>query len=127
MNLPRRKPTLADFALIFFIILSGILFLAATSGKAPAAYATLTSADGSFRIDLSKDTALAVSSNGYDYIIEVSGGEIYVKDCNCPDGICKTTKAVGKRPGSIVCVPGKLMINCNTGGDSGENADFIIP
>ncbi len=127
MKLPEKKPTVADFALVFIVILSGILFLIFSSLGSPSSRATVAGTDGVFTVDLSNDAVYSVSSNGIDYVIEVSDCEIDVIKSNCPDGTCLNTKSIGKRPGSIVCVPGKLVISCGDGGENENGADFIIP
>ncbi len=125
MRLPGRKPTLADIVLIAVIVLSGALFLIAASGNGGASSATVRTENEEFEVPLGKNAEFPVSSGGYDFVIAVADGEIYVAESNCPDGICKATRPVGKRRGSIVCMPAKLIINCEAGGDDG--ADVIVP
>lgn len=125
MRLPAKKPTIADFVLTAAIILSGVLFLLFASGKSASSKAVITTPDKTIEVDLGENTSFPLTSNGYDFVIAVADGEIYVKESNCHDKICKATGAVGKRPGSIVCMPAKLIITCKAGGENG--ADVIIP
>ncbi len=110
MERPKRKLTVFDAILIFVIILTAALPIIFT--KSDNTKAVISTAGGSMTVDLAADTAFILESNGYHFKISVSNGEIYVEESDCPDGICKNTRPVGKTNGSIVCLPAKLMITC---------------
>ena len=124
--LPRKKITLCDVFIMVAVaalaVLSVILF--SLVGRENA-YAVVKTDVGSFTIPLDSDSTHAFSSNGFTYTAEVKDGEIYIVDADCPDGICKNTRAIGKRGGSIICVPGKMIVTCET--EETQNADVVVP
>ena len=125
MRLPTKKPTVPDFVLIFVLILSAVIVPVAAGG-ASSDTATVQTAEKTFKVDLSRDTEFSFSSNGYDFTAAVKDGEIYIVECTCPDKICRSTGAIGKNSGAIVCMPAEMVISCDNGGDA-DDADFIIP
>ncbi len=128
MVLPKRKITLTD---VIIIVLAVILTVASFTflylNKNDHTTATVTTADGEFTVDLGEDRTFGITSNGYRYTIIVENGEISVDEADCRDGICRNTRPVGKNGGTIVCLPGKLVISSSKEVRSDGEADVIIP
>ena len=125
--LPKKKLTAADIVIIAAIALLTVLsvILIAVSGKTEV-HAIVKTDRETFAVPLGKDIVYTFTSNGYTYTAEVSDGEIFISSANCPDGICANTRAIGKRSGAIICVPGKMMIKCGSEGDN-NGADVVVP
>ena len=126
--IPQKKITVFYIIIIVSVVLitvlSFIFILTASSGTTEAHIMTQ---DKSFEVSLEKDDEFDLKSNGYTYRIKVDNGEISVIQADCPDGVCRNTPAIGKKKGSIVCLPGKLIIECKTAGGESDGADVVVP
>ena len=126
--IPHKKLTVADIVIIVAValitVISFIFILAPSSGQSTAHIIT---AEKAFDVSLEKDEKFDLESNGYNYSVMICDGEISVEKATCPDGICRNTPAVGKKKGSIVCLPGKLIIECNDAGGDENGADVVVP
>ena len=126
--LPKKKFTAVDLGIIVFAVLiaaSSVIFL--NSRTTNAKRVTVTADDSTFSLDLSENYVHEFKSNGYSFKAEIKDGEISIIESDCPDGICKNTPAIGKKSGTIVCLPAKMIISCINEEDSNENADAVIP
>ena len=127
-EIPKKKLTLIDIIIIASVV---ILIIASAyiiySNHSTSGTAVIHTADNEFSVSLSEDNKYKFSSNGYSFCAEVKDGEISIKSADCPDGICKSSPAIGKRNGTIVCVPACMYISCEEGVSEQDNADFIIP
>ena len=126
--LPEKKFTAVDFGIIVFaIVLAALAVIYLNTRNANAIQVTVTADNSSFTLDLTEDAVHEFKSNGYSFKAEIKDGEISIAESDCPDGICKNTSAIGKKSGTIVCLPAKMMITCKSEEDSNENADAVIP
>ena len=125
--LPKRRLCRGDFIAVgCTILLCAISFFFLLSGNDNNDKATVTTADTSFEIDLTHDFEKQVTSNGYNYVIKVESGRAFVKEADCPDGTCRSMKPVTINGGSVICVPGKLVIEASGKGGTAD-ADLIVP
>lgn len=67
----------------------------------------------------------AESGGGYNLVV-VENGYAYIKDADCPDGVCKKSGKISRAGQSIICVPHKLKIEIKGKSQSLVNKDGII-
>lgn len=126
--LPNKKPTALDFIIIAIFLAFALLFIFFSIGGESLSV-TVTSDVGETTYPLDRDMTLHISSGGYNYTVEIKDGKAAVTEADCPDGICKNTRPIDRDGGSIICVPGGLLIKSNISHGEAENgkADIIIP
>ncbi|MCD8108413.1 MAG: NusG domain II-containing protein [Oscillospiraceae bacterium] len=70
-------------------------------------------------ITLSGETYAEVSLSGSKKVeipveglltVVIDGGEVYVTDSTCPDGLCERSGAISKSGESIVCLPNGVVV-----------------
>lgn len=62
------------------------------------------------RYSLLEDNVYIISGEtGYNLLV-ISGGEAFITDADCPDGLCMKQKAISRKGESIICLPHKLVI-----------------
>ena len=127
--LPKNKLTFADTAVCIAVVLITVCISLgpAFSRSAKPRQIEVTVQKQSTVYSLEKSDAVGIESNGYHYVIEISNGEAFISSADCPDRTCSHMKPIGKREGSIVCIPGELVIKTVSEGGSGDEADIILP
>ncbi|MBR6916821.1 MAG: NusG domain II-containing protein [Clostridia bacterium] len=125
-KMPSKRITIVDIIiLVSVVVITALSVLLTIFGSSPSSAAVITTADESFEVSLQSDRTFEFSSNGYNYKAVVADGEISIVECDCPDGICRSSAPVGKNGGSIVCIPGKVIITCGEEVTSDE-ADVVV-
>lgn len=124
--LPSKKPTALDLVVTCLVVALALLSALFTFRSNTSQIEVITESEH-LTFDLDKDQTIALTSGGYSYTLVIKDGSAEITEADCPDGTCARTGAIGKRGGSIVCVPGGLLIKCVQRGTSDGNADFIIP
>ena len=71
---------------------------------------------------LSENRTIEVTSNGIRLTVVIDGGEVWVKDADCPDLVCKHTGKISRGGEVILCAPAGLRIQVRGGGD---DVDFV--
>ena len=110
------KPKKGDLAAVFFVFICvAAFFIPKLFAKDESAVAVV-SVNGKeiARLDLSKDTVLTVSEE-YTAEICVEGGQVFIRESDCPGGDCVRTGKIGKKGQSIVCLPNKLTVRIEGG------------
>ncbi len=59
----------------------------------------------------------AVDIGGTNTLV-IENGEAYMKSATCPDKLCIRQGKIGKKGGSIVCLPNKVAVESNSGFDA---------
>ncbi len=127
-RIPKKKLTICDCAILAaVVVLTAVSFIFVLRPSNDAGYAKIVTAETSFTVELDKsDYKFDFESCGYHYTALVDDGSISVVSADCPNKECVSSRSIGKRPGSIVCLPGKMIITCEEV-DSVEDADIIVP
>ena len=68
---------------------------------------------------LNQNAVFEFEYGGLKNTIAVENGKIFVKDSNCPDGICVSYGKVNTAGRSIICLPHNLKIIITGGGGNG--------
>lgn len=55
-------------------------------------------------------------------VLVIQGGEAYMSEANCPDGLCMRQKAISKRGESIICLPHRLVAEVTAGEEAEMDA-----
>ncbi|MCD8006115.1 MAG: NusG domain II-containing protein [Oscillospiraceae bacterium] len=102
----KLNPDLLLFLAI--ILVAGLLFalLSAFQGDGSTVVVTLngeTYAEAS----LSKDVEIDVEGL---LTVVIEGGEVWVTDSTCPDGLCEGMGSISKSGESIVCLPNGIVV-----------------
>lgn len=120
----RKDLLLAGAALLAALL----LFLAgALLSRGEAAYVVVT-VDGreALRAPLSVDERYEFKQeDGSVNVLEVSGGAARMVEANCRDGLCIRQGATRSAAKSIVCLPHKLVVRLESGGEAAQGGDDL--
>ena len=58
--------------------------------------------------DLDEDREIRISENN---VCEIRGGQVRMTYASCPDKLCVHSRPVGAGGGSIVCLPGRIVLH----------------
>lgn len=59
---------------------------------------------------LAEDNIYIISYEDEYNLLMISGGEAFISDADCPDGLCMKQRAISRKGESIICLPHKLVI-----------------
>lgn len=70
------------------------------------------------RYPLGEEQAIKISAGDGGYnILEIKGGEADITEASCPDKICVGQHPVKRRGESLVCLPNKVVVEIQNGGE----------
>ena len=126
--MPKKKITPNDVIIISLVFVIGVVSLIFVfSKKRDTKNAVIKTGEDTLTVSLDTDGDYEFASNGYKFTAAVRNGEIYVVSSDCPDGVCRNTPPIGKRDGTIICLPAKMMIYCTAEVDDTNEADISVP
>ena len=98
------------------LLLAGILYLCLRPGGA-GAWAVVTE-DGreTARYPLSEERTVTLGEDDYN-VLRISGGAAAVIEANCGDNTCVRMGEISREGESIVCLPHRLIVRVEGGGD----------
>lgn len=67
-------------------------------------------------LPLSEDQELTLNETGYNRV-RVSDGAVFMEEAGCPDQICVKTGRVDQAGGVIACLPHRVIVYVESGGD----------
>lgn len=117
-----RKKTRNDIILATAVILTAVVaMLLWQFSRTDGAYAVvLTDGVETARYALDTDTEVMLRTGEGDVnTLVISEGKAFVRDANCPDGICVGHRPISKTGETIVCLPHKLVIKIIAPADAG--------
>lgn len=80
------------------------------NGSSGGSVAVVRNGQEEGRYSLLEDNVYIISGEtGYNLLV-ISGGEAFITDADCPDGLCMKQKAISRKGESIICLPHKLVI-----------------
>ncbi|MCI8465769.1 MAG: NusG domain II-containing protein [Lachnospiraceae bacterium] len=74
------------------------------------------------RYSLSESLTVELSSPGGTNRLVIENGTAKITEADCPDRLCVNQKAVRYQGESIICLPHKMTIRIEGGGESGVDA-----
>ena len=118
----QTKPTWWDLlAAGAVLLLACVLFCVPLTAKTGECVEIATP-DGVQVYSLSEARELTFSSNGVTLTVVIGNGEVFVKESDCPDGVCVAGGRISKSGETILCAPAKILLT-GKGGDG--NVDFV--
>ena len=76
------------------------------------------------RLSLDDDTEFSIQGfNGGKNLLEIKDGECFMKEADCPDGLCIHQGKISKSNQSIICLPHRVVITVE--GNKDESLDAI--
>ena len=110
-----------DIVIICIVLVAAILVgayaLLATLSKTDGERLLVETPEGQKSFLLSEDSEFDIKSCGYTLTVRIEAGEARVLYCDCPDGICESMGAIGRSGESIVCVPARVKLYIDGGGE----------
>ncbi len=71
---------------------------------------------------LSEFCEVTVESRGYHLTVVIANGEAFVKESDCPDGICRESRVISRPGEGILCAPAGVRLGVR-GGD--DDVDYV--
>lgn len=71
---------------------------------------------------LSEERSVEIKSGEGSLTLEISGGEAFVSEADCPDKLCVRQHPVSHRGETIACLPNRILIRIEGGSSSGYDA-----
>jgi len=105
-----KKRIFADIVLIcILLVLALSVFLVVELTRREGAY-VVVSVDGGevCRYSLSEDGEFLL--NGGTNTLVISGGEAYISEADCPDGLCVSQGRISRTGQTVVCLPNRVML-----------------
>lgn len=105
-----KKRIFADIVLIcILLVLVLSVFLIVELTRREGAY-VVVSVDGGevCRYSLSEDGEFLL--NGGTNTLVISGGEAYISEADCPDGLCVSQGRISRTGQTVVCLPNRVML-----------------
>lgn len=78
---------------------------------------------GSYPLSIEEQLIFA-DDNGKKNVLAIQDGQAFIKEADCPDKLCVKHKPISRNGESIICLPHKLVIRIEGGGE-GE-VDVIL-
>ena len=117
------KPSWRDLIAVVSVLLAALLLLLYPLLNAErGGVLVIVTPEGTQEYSMEKDQTVLVGSNGITLEIVISDGAAYVKESNCPDGVCRASKRISKSGESILCAPAGVTLKVK-GGEA--HADFV--
>ncbi len=128
MNKDTRKKSKADVMLIAGLAVVGIfliLYLLLFSGSGKIVEIRV---DGNVikQLPLDTDTVYDINNEYGKNRIVIENGEAYMKEADCPDGLCKNMGKISRKGQSVICLPHRLVIEIKDEQVSSDDVDVIV-
>lgn len=94
--------------IVAFLTVAGVLFALPAFNK-NGGYVSITQDGKSSVYSVNENRIIDISSNGYNLTVVIEDKEVYIKDADCPDKVCKKTGKI-RAGGSIVCIPARVIV-----------------
>ncbi len=105
--------------LAVLILAGGIWLFTALTRKTGAEVLVTVGGEELCRMPLDEDARLVIGEGEHYNTLVISGGEAFIEDAGCPDGICVKSGSVRFDGETIVCLPHKTVVSIVGGDDSG--------
>ena len=119
-----RKNDIILIAILLLCSAAGFLLFNALKTEGDIAV-VLIDGEESASYSLSVNTEVVIETESGRNILVIKDGEAYVKDADCPDGICVSHRPVSKVGETIVCLPHSLVIKIDSR-TAEQTLDIII-
>ncbi|MBQ8310003.1 MAG: NusG domain II-containing protein [Clostridia bacterium] len=119
----RTRVTVRDAIAVAVVLFAACLLLwAPWQSRADGAFLVITTPDGTSEYALSENREIEINSQGIVLIAVIENGAAYVRESDCPDGVCRVGGRIFKSGESILCAPAGIRLSIK-GGDG--NVDYV--
>lgn len=122
----QRKIKRNDFFLtgVLLVVPLCLLFYQNTIGaKAGAVVVILQDGEEIGRYPLREETELLIEGNHGENLLIIQDGKAFMKEADCPDGLCVKQKAISRQGESLICLPHRLVVTVE--GASENDVDAV--
>lgn len=116
-----------DFILVAVLLLVAVagfaLFKALQIGGDTAV--VLIGGEEYMRLPLSVDREERIETEQGTNVLVISDGKAYVREADCPDGICAAHRPIANVGETITCLPHKVVVKIASDG-AGEAPDMVV-
>lgn len=122
LNKKIRNDIILFVAVLTVAVLSALLF----NGTRKKGDTVNVIVDGEtlYQCSLNESTEKVIKTEYGTNTVVVNGGRVFVKDADCPDGICENHRAISKDGETIVCLPHKLTVEIS--GEEQTELDAVV-
>ena len=119
----RTKPSFGDLiAAVAVLLIAALLILHPWQGRADGEILVIVTPDETIEYALSENRIVELKSRGVHLCIEITDGKAFVRESNCPDGVCVASASISKTGETILCAPAGVSLMVK-GGDG--DVDFV--
>ena len=104
------------FFILGILILAGVLWVVMSFFRSGAHQTVRITVDGEEygTYSLSEDQVIEINDTN---VCEIRDGKVRMTEANCPDQLCIHQRAVDESGGTIICLPNRIVIEGEKGGD----------
>ncbi|MCD7822702.1 MAG: NusG domain II-containing protein [Oscillospiraceae bacterium] len=110
-----------DILLFAIIIAIALLSIFVGNCRKASGSTVLIALNGSTYAEIPLSKNVEIDVDGILTVI-IEGGEVWVEDSTCPDGLCEGSGKISRSGESIVCLPGGVTVKITS---SDPEYDFI--
>ncbi len=119
----RTKPSFGDLiAAVAVLLIAVLLIWHPWQGRADGEILVIVTPDETIEYALSENRTIELESRGIHLCIEIVDGKAFVRESNCPDGVCVASASISKTGETILCAPAGVSLMVK-GGDG--DVDFV--
>ncbi|MBQ8836213.1 MAG: NusG domain II-containing protein [Clostridia bacterium] len=115
------------------IILTAVLLLAAVAGlllfktlsRQGDFAVVLINGEETARFPLDTDTEFVIETDGGVNTLVIADGKAYIKEANCPDGICVDHTPISRIGETITCLPHGVVVTVKSEKASDTGLDMV--
>ena len=126
----KNKGIRADILLIGALLIAGgiIAVILLFAGKAGSSVVVRVDGKTVKEFSLSENTEYLIEgAEGGSNVLHIEGGQAWISEADCPDGLCKNMGKINKAGQSIVCLPHKVVVEISgTAGTAEPEVDVYV-
>ena len=119
----RTKPSFGDLiAAVAVLLIAVLLIWHPWQGRADGEILVIVTPDETIEYALSENRTIELESRGIHLCIEIADGKAFVRESDCPDGVCVASASISRTGETILCAPAGVSLMVK-GGDG--DVDFV--
>ena len=119
----RTKPSFGDLiAAVAVLLIAVLLIWHPWQGRADGEILVIVTPDETIEYTLSENRTIELESRGIHLCIEIADGKAFVRESDCPDGVCVASASISRTGETILCAPAGVSLTVK-GGDG--DVDFV--
>ena len=119
----RTKPSFGDLiAAVAVLLIAVLLIWHPWQGRADGEILVIVTPDETIEYALSENRTIELESRGVHLCIEIADGKAFVRESDCPDGVCVASASISRTGETILCAPAGVSLMVK-GGDG--DVDFV--